>query len=162
MVALETLTPADITALVAGLRRDFPVTLVDLPSVWTAWTAQLLNLADRIVLVTHLSVPHVQMAKRQLGILASQQLDSRPLVLVCNALSPDQSASVTIKAAERALERTFDVVVPEDRKTMMAAINQGVELSAVRRGTKLEKAVGELAEKVAAAAPVAAPKRRWR
>lgn len=161
MVALETLTPPDITALMTGLRRDFPLTIVDLPSAWTAWTNQLLNLADRIVLVTHLSVPHVQMAKRQLRILASQQLENRPLILVCNALSPDQSASVSIKAAERALERTFDVVIPEDRKTMTAAINQGVELSAIRRGTKLEKAITELADKVAATAPVAVA-RRWR
>jgi pilus assembly protein CpaE len=162
MVALETLGPPDIAALIAGLRRDFPLTIVDLPSVWTAWTNQLLNLADRIVLVTHLSVPHVQMVKRQLRVLASQRLEDRPLILVCNNLSPDQSASVSIKAAERALERTFDVVIPEDRKTMTAAINQGVELSAVRRGTKLEKAVGELADKVAATAPVAAAPRRWR
>ncbi|MGH6911852.1 MAG: AAA family ATPase [Phenylobacterium sp.] len=161
MVALETLGPADISALVAGLRRDFPLTIVDLPSAWTAWTNQLLNLADRIVLVTHLSVPHVQMAKRQLRILASQQLETRPLILVCNALSSEQSASVSIKAAERALDRAFDVVIPEDRKTMTAAINQGLELSAIRRGTKLEKAIAELADKVAATAPVAA-KRRWR
>jgi pilus assembly protein CpaE len=162
MVALETLGPAEVTALITGLRRDFRLTIVDLPSVWTAWTNQLLNLADRIVLVTHLSVPHVQMVKRQLRVLASQRLEDRPLILVCNNLSPDQSASVSIKAAERALERTFDVVIPEDRKIMNAAINQGVELSAVRRGTKLEKAVGELADKVAATAPVAAAPRRWR
>lgn len=161
MVALETLSAPDISALVAGLRRDFALTVVDLPSAWTAWTNQLLTLADRIVLVTHLSVPHVQMVKRQLRVLASQRLEDRPLILVCNALSSDQTASVSIKAAERALERTFDVVIPEDRKTMTAAINQGVELSAVRRGTKLEKAVGELADKVAATAPVATA-RRWR
>jgi pilus assembly protein CpaE len=161
MVALETLSPPDISALVAGLRRDFPLTLVDLPPVWTAWTNQLLTLADRIVLVTHLSVPHVQMVKRQLRVLTAQRLEDRPLILVCNAMSPDQSSSVSVKAAERALERSFDVVIPEDRKTMTAATNQGVELSAVRRGTKVEKAIAELADKVAATAPVAVS-RRWR
>jgi pilus assembly protein CpaE len=161
MVALETLGPADITALVAGLRRDFPLTIVDMPSAWTAWTNQLLTLADRIVLVTHLSVPHVQMVNRQLRVLSSQMLEDRPLILVCNALSSEQTASVSIKAAERALDRAFDVVIPEDRKTMTAAINQGLELSAVRRGTKLEKAIAELADKVAATAPVV-PARRWR
>lgn len=162
IVALETLGPAQADALVTGLRRDFALTIVDLPPVWTAWTNQVLHDADRIVLVTHLSVPHVQLVKRQLRVLASQQLEDRPLILVCNGLSPDHTASVSIKAAERALGRDFDVVIPEDRRTMMAALNQGVELATIRRGTKLEKAIGELADKVAATAPVAASRRGWR
>jgi len=162
IVALETLGPAQADALMTGLRRDFALTIVDLPPVWTAWTNQVLHQADRIVLVTHLSVPHVQLVKRQLRVLASQQLEDRPLILVCNGLTPEHTASVSIKAAERALGREFDIVIPEDRRTMTAALNQGVELSAVRRGTKLEKAIGELADKVAATAPVAAARRGWR
>lgn len=161
IMALETLGPAQADALMTGLRRNFTLTIVDLPPVWTAWTNQVLHEADRIVMVTHLSVPHVQLVKRQLRVLASQQLQDRPLILVCNSLSPDHTASVSIKAAERALGRDFDVIIPEDRRTMTAALNQGVELAAVRRGTKLEKAVGELADKVADVAPVAV-RRGWR
>jgi pilus assembly protein CpaE len=161
IVALETLGPAQAEALMTGLRRDFALTIVDLPPVWTAWTNQVLNHADRIVLITHLSVPHVQLVKRQLRVLASQKLEDRPLILVCNSLSADHAASVSIKAAERALGRDFDVIIPEDRRTMTAALNEGRELSDVRRGTKLEKAIGELADKVAATAPAAA-KRGWR
>ena len=160
MVPLETLGPPQAAALLAGLRRDFQVTLVELPPVWTAWTNEVLHHADRILLVTHLSAPHVQLVKRQLRVLATQGLDAKPLTLVCNAPSADHTAIVTLKAAERALGRSFDAVIPEDRRTMMAATNQGLEISAVRRGTKLEKAIAELAAKVAAAAPVSAGKRR--
>ena len=152
IVALETLGPAHVDAMLSGLRRDFSLTIVDLPPVWTAWTNQVLHQSDRIVLVTHLSVPHVQLVKRQLRVLESQRLDDRPLILVCNSLSPDQTASVSIKTAERALDRPYDLVIPEDRRTMTAALNQGVELAAIRRGAKLEKAIGELADKVTAAA----------
>ena len=74
--------------------------------------------------------------------------------MVCNALSSDQQQSVSLKAAERSLGRPFDVVLPSDIRTMNAAINQGVELSAVRRGTKLEKALAQLLAIVRA--PVAA------
>jgi pilus assembly protein CpaE len=150
IVALETLTPELADALVEGLLRDFGLVLADLPGVWTAWTNQIVQRASRIVLITHLSVPHIQQVKRQLRILASQQLDDKPLTLVCNSLSSEQTASVPIKAAERALGRAFDIVVPEDRRTMNAALNQGVDIGSVRRGTKLEKAIGELAGRVAA------------
>jgi pilus assembly protein CpaE len=160
MVPLETLAPPHVASLLRGLKRDFRLTLVDLPPVWTAWTNEVLHNADRILLVTQLSVAHVQLLKRQLHVLAAQELDGKPLILVCNAPSADQAAVVSIKAAERALNRTFDVVVPEDRRTMLAAANQGVEISAVRRGTKLEKAIAELAAKVSTLASASPGKRR--
>jgi pilus assembly protein CpaE len=156
IVALEMLSPDQIEALLNGLRRDFPLVIVDLPSVWTAWTNQVLHQADRIVLVTQLTVPHVQLVKRQLRVLSAQGLEGRPLTLVCNGMNSDQAGLVSLKAAERAIGREFDVVIPEDRKTMTAAINEGIELSAVRKGTKLEKGVAELAGKLAALAPQAA------
>jgi pilus assembly protein CpaE len=146
---LEAVSTSQADALIKGLRRDFALTVVDLPSIWTAWTNQVLHSAHRIVLVTHLSVPHIQLVKRQLRVLAAQGLDDRPLTLVCNALSSEQQASVSVKAAERAIEQPFQIVIPEDRRTMFAAINQGVQLSSVSRGTKLERAVGLLADKVA-------------
>ncbi|HEY3696564.1 AAA family ATPase [Phenylobacterium sp.] len=161
LMALEGVHPAQMDSLLAGLRRDFALTLIDLPSAWTAWTHRVLSLVDRIVLVTQLSVPHIQLVKRQLRTLAVQKLEDRPLILVCNGPSADQQGSVSIKAAERALGRGFDVVVPEDRRTMSTAINHGLELSVVRRGTKLEKAVVQLADKVAAGV-IAAPAGRAR
>jgi pilus assembly protein CpaE len=159
LVPLETLGVQDARALLKGLRRDFTHTIVELPAVWTAWTNEVLHHADRIVLVTQLSVPHVQLVKRQLHVLAMQGLEGKPLTLVCNAPSSDQGAIVSLKAAERALGRPFDAVIPEDR-TMMAATNQGVEIAAIRRGTKLEKALGELAGKIFANVSVGAGKRK--
>ena len=156
---LEALAPPQTETLVAGLKRSFGLVIVDLPGVWTAWTNRALQQADRIIIVTHLSVPHMHMLDRQIATLRTQGLEDRKLTLVCNALSPDQSASLSLKSAERALGREFDVVIPDDRKLMNAAINQGAELSALRRGSKLEKAVGELAQLISVK-EVAATRRR--
>jgi len=150
LTPLEALSPAQIDGVVGALKRDFELTLLDLPAVWTAWTNRALQLADRIVIVTHLSVPHLHMVDRQLQVLKTQGLDGRNLTVVCNAMSPDRTASLSLKAAERALGREM-TVLPEDRKIMNAAINQGVELAAIRRGTKLEAALGQLATRIAPA-----------
>jgi pilus assembly protein CpaE len=150
IMALEALTPPLMDVLMTGLRRDFALSILDLPSAWTTWTNHTLQFADRIVLVTQLSIPHVHLVRRQLAVLALQKLDDRQLILVCNAVSSEQQASISIKAAERAIGRAFDIVIPEDRAVMNAAINQGLELSVVRRGTKLEKAIGLLADAVGA------------
>jgi pilus assembly protein CpaE len=131
-----------------------------LPSVWTNWTNRVLQLVDRIVLVTQLSVPHVHLVRRQLGILTQQHLDGLPLTLVCNRVTGDQEHLLSVKAAEKAIGRCFDLVLPEDTRTMVAAVNQGLSLSDVRRGTKLEKLVGQLAERMSADAQADAHEKR--
>lgn len=153
--SLDVLTPQMVEALLRGLRRDFALTILDLPSVWTAWTNHALQLVDRIVMVTHLSVAHVHLIRRQMSILSLQNLDSLPLTLVCNAVTGDQQNLLAVKAAERALGRPFDIVLPEDGRVMGAAVNQGLSLAEVRRGTKLEKSIAQLADHIQADALVA-------
>ena len=145
LTPLEALSPKQIDALLGGLRRDFALTLLDMPSVWTAWTNRALQLADRIVVVTALSVPHIHLLRRQLAVIANQGLTDRPLTLVLNAVTPEQTSTLSIKAAEHALGRSFDLCLPLDRN-MSIAVNQGVELSHIRRGTRLEKALGQFAD----------------
>lgn len=147
---LDVLTPQLVEALVRGLRRDFALTILDLPSVWTAWTNHALHLADRIVMVSHLSVGHVHMIRRQLGILSLQALDSLPLTLVCNAVTADQLNLLSIKAAEKALGRSFDIVLPEEGRAMGAAANQGLPIAEVRRSAKLDKALTQLTDHIGA------------
>jgi pilus assembly protein CpaE len=117
-------------------------------------------MAARIVLVTRLSVPHVHLVRRQLNLLALQKLDSVPLMLVCNAVNSDRQNMLSIRAAERAIGRTFDFVIPEDERVMETACNQGLEISTVRRGTKLEKMTAMLAGAIAADALESVPRFR--
>jgi pilus assembly protein CpaE len=142
---LEALGPVQTAALLNALRLSFDTSIVDLPSVWTTWTNRVLQLSDQIVLVTHHTLPHLHMLRRQIETLTAQGLDDHPLTLVCNGLTREQSAALPLKAAQRALGRSYDVIVPEDRALMYAAVNQGVRLSAIQRRTRLERAVGELA-----------------
>ena len=168
LTPLETLSSRDIDSLLTALRRDFAITLLDMPGAWTAWTNRALQLCDRIVLVTSLSLPHIHLVKRQLQVIATQHLDTIPLTLVCNRLRGDQQALVSLKAAQKALGRDFDVVIPEDHRMMNDAIAQGYELSTVRRGSKLERAIAGLATVItssadapSAAAPAIPFWRRW-
>ena len=158
LTPLEAMSAEDADGLAAALKRDFHASLIDLPPVWTAWSYRLLQQVDRIVLVTRLTVPHVDLVRRQLRMLANQGLEDTPLTLVCNFVGADSDSGVTQGAAERAIERSFDVMVPEDRKLFSAAANQGLCLDEVRRGTKAEKALETLAGLIAA--PVAADAKR--
>jgi len=157
LTPLDVLTPTFAESLIAGLRRDFTVTLVDLPSVWTVWTNRVLQLCDRIVLMTKLSVAHVHLTRRQLDVLKLQRLSDVPLTLICNAVTAEQQNTLPIKNAEKAIGRSFDVVIPADSLVMGAVTNEGLTVQAVRRGTKLEKAVTQAAGLVAASAQLNKP-----
>jgi pilus assembly protein CpaE len=157
LTPLDAVTPTAAESLIAGLRRDFAITVVDLPSVWTVWTNRVLQLCDRIVLVTNLSVAHVHLTRRQLSVLKLQKLSDLPLTLVCNAVTAEQQNMLPVKNAEKAIGRPFDVVLPADYAAMGAATNEGLMLSAVRRGTKLEKAVGQFAGTMAASVQAGKP-----
>ena len=163
MTPLEAVSQQNIEGLVKSLRREFSLTLLDLPTVWTAWTNQALQLCDQIILVTNLTVSHIQLTRRQLRTMASQGLDVIPLILVCNKVGDDQQNLVSVSAAEKAMGRKFNFIVPEDRKLMNSAIAQGCALSAVRVGSKLEKAIERLADELDPESIVkdAKPKRRW-
>ena len=160
LTPLEALGPPQVEALVNALKRDFSLTFLDMPTVWTAWTNRALQMADHIVIITHLSVPHLQMVDRQLQVLKAQGLDGRKLTLVINGLAPEHTEFISVKTAERALGREFAVCIPEDRKVMTAAINQGVEIAAIKRGTKLEKAVAEFANMMVPATAVKIERKR--
>ena len=57
LLPLEGVNPRQIESLVTALRRDFALTILDLPTVWTAWTNRALHLSDQIILVTNCRCP---------------------------------------------------------------------------------------------------------
>lgn len=147
---LEAITMEVIDGLIIALRRDFDLVLLDLPSAWTAWTNRALRQSDQIIMVTNLSVPHAHLTHRQLDLLASQGLSHVPVTVVCNRCGGDAPAAISKRAVEQAIGRPFDVLIPEDRKLMSEAVNQGAAISAIRRGTKLEKALRQLVGEISA------------
>jgi pilus assembly protein CpaE len=143
---MEAITPVQVDAVTRGLRREFSHIFLDLPGVWSAWTHRMLQQADRIVLVTQMSVPRINVARRQLKFLAEEGLSHKPLTLVCNAVAPDQSSKLPLKWAEKPLARPFDVVLPEDRRSLEGFVNEGLLPAERGPSAKFYAAVQRLAE----------------
>ncbi len=163
LVPLEGIETEDVDGLMKALRREFAITLLDMPTAWTAWTHHTLQLCDQILLVTNLSLAHIHLVNRQLAVLKSQGLGSIPLTIIFNRVNDEQQLIVSLKDARQAIGREIDFIIPEDGKLMNAAMAQGLALSAVRPGAKLEKAIDKLAD-VIAPVPVAEKKSgrfRW-
>ncbi|HZV83840.1 MAG TPA: hypothetical protein VFF48_02545, partial [Brevundimonas sp.] len=145
LMPLEGLAPGDVGALVNSLRGEFGLTLLDMPSVWTAWTNRAMQLSDRIVLITRLSVPHIHLLRRQFGVLNAQGLNDKPTTVICNAVSARPPSGLSVKDAERALGRPFDLVIPDEPTLFSNTVNHGVDLAALRRHRKVEAALNQFA-----------------
>src|SRR3546814_6087201 len=59
-------------------RQEFSNVLVDLPGSWTNWSLSLVARADAVCLITEMSIPSLRQARRQLDMLAAQDLGDLP------------------------------------------------------------------------------------
>ena len=146
ILPLDTLTPDFVSACLKVVRSEFKYTLLDLPEAWTTWSCAALENSDLIVLVTQMSVAGIRQARRQLDTLRDQGLGELPVRVVINRFDKGWGKTVRVKEAEKSLGRKVDDYIVSDYKTVSEAINLGVPLSKIKRGSKVEKGIRGLAE----------------
>lgn len=127
-----------VIAAIDTSRREFDVTLVDLPLFWTQWTHAVLLESDAVALVTVLTVPALRQARKQLAMLEREKMADR-VVVIANRVEGGLfgNKGVSLKDAAKALGRKVDIVVPTS-EAMQSAADQGVPLSEVSGGRSLE------------------------
>ncbi len=133
ILPLDSIGSDHLMTLISLARAEFATVFVDLPANWTNWSLSLLARADLILMVTQLSVPSLNRARRQLDLLAAQGFGEIELRLVLNRFEKKLFDRLSAKDAERALGRAPDFTVANDYATVSEAIERGVPLAEVRR-----------------------------
>jgi pilus assembly protein CpaE len=137
---------AAIGAIVEMLRSHFAVTVVDCEHHVSERTLAALDAADRILLVTQLSVPSLRSTQRSLGICRSLGYDESKLcVLVNRYLSADV---LPLKDAEALLQAPIYWTLPNDYRLCAEALNRGVPVLSQNSTAKLSQSYSELAIKM--------------
>ena len=149
--SVDDIDPDRIATVIDIAASEYLVTILDVPLLWSHWTHAALRGCDRIVLVVQPTVASVRQAKRQIAMLRSEELDDIPLFVVANRVDsgPFSHRAVTLSAAESALGRKFDFVVPETA-AIKAAAEAGKPLADVRGGRAVEKKLARMLERVTA------------
>jgi len=146
VLAMEVVTPEFVTTLLAFLRTSYDIIFLDMPQTWTAWSLAALQEANLIVLVGQLSVASVAQAVKQIQTLGEEGIDQRKVLPVLNRYAKKFSlgGDAHLKDAEKALRQQLTHFIPSDYELVNEAINQGSLISAVRRSSKIEKALIKL------------------
>lgn len=139
----ESLDAVATTNIIEHLRQNFSFTVMDCEHSLNERTLAVLDAADRVVVVTQLSVPALRSAQRTLTLC--QRLgysDDKVSVLVNRYHSGDL---VTLRDASDVLGREVFFKLPNDYRTASGALNKGVPVSDFDASSHLASSYATLA-----------------
>ena len=124
---------------------------VDLPMNWNNWSLSLLARSDIVLMVTELRVPSLHRAKRQLDLLASQDMHNLDVRIILNRAEKGLFRALGPADAERVLKRPVAFSISNDHETMSQTIDRGVPLAEVKRRCSLGRDIDAMEQAVTAA-----------
>lgn len=120
-------------------KAEFGTVFVDLPMNWTNWSLSLIGRADMVLMVTELSIPSLNRARRQLDLLKNQGLGNIDVRVVVNRFEKGLFKKLTRSDVENALGHEIAYTVCNDHATMSEALERGVPIAEVRKRSALGK-----------------------
>ena len=151
MMPLESLTSEQMLEIVELAAREFGTVFVDLPTNWTNWSLSLLARSDLVLLVTQMSVPSLNRARRQLELLRSQDLHLVDIRIVVNRLEGRLNRTFRLSDIREALGRDVSYTIANDHAVMRTAIDRGVPIDEIKRKSAVGKDLDTLDDGIAAA-----------
>lgn len=147
---LESVLDANVTAtIVEHLRAQFAFTVLDCEHHLTERTVAALDAADRLLLVTELSVPALRSTQRTLALCRRLgYLDDK----LCVVVNRHQSGELlTPRDAEEVLQHEIFWKIPNDYRTASGALAKGVPVAEFEDGSRLARSFAQLAAKLGGA-----------
>lgn len=142
---LDALRNETIGRMIDLAQQEFDYVVIDLPLALATWHEMVLDMTDKLYLVTQLNVPAIRQTKRLIDILKDEGLYSLPVSIVLNRYVKRFNEHTRIRQCTKALEHTIDHYLPEDERTVLEAINRGVPLTEVSRRARICRIIRDMA-----------------
>lgn len=150
----ERITADDVSNLVALLRSEAPLVVLDLATSFDDRTLAAIDAADMIVLTAGLDVASLRGLAVSLRTL--QQLGVADDQLRVVLVRADSKAGLTTGDVERTIGRPIDIKVPSTR-AVPRSVNEGVPLALSSSRSGVVQAIDELVADIAAHLPAGIP-----
>jgi pilus assembly protein CpaE len=143
----ELLDGATISTIVEQLRNHFAFTVLDCEHHMSERTLAAMDVADRILLVTQLSIPALRSTQRTLALCRRL---GYPQDKTCVIVNRFQSAEVlSLADAAEVLKCGVFWKLPNDWRTSAGALMKGIPVAEFDPGSKLASSYQQLAAKLA-------------
>ncbi len=142
---LDALRTETVGRLIDLAQQEFDYVVIDLPLALASWHEMVLDMTDKLYLVTQLNVPAIRQTKRLIDILKDEGLYSLPVSIVLNRYVKRFNEQTRLRQCTKALDHTIDHYLPEDERVVLEAINRGVPLTEVRRRARICQIIRDMA-----------------
>ena len=150
-----------ITTMIEHLRSHFAFTVLDCEHHMSERTVAALDQADRILLVTQLTVPALRSVQRTLALFRRLGYPDEKMCVVVNRYHAARRARsgevLSLKDASDVLKFPISFTLPNDYRTATQALNLGVPVGEVGEPSKLATDFRQLAAKLGGSEPVEEP-----
>ncbi len=141
----DLITPDHIKTILEELRKSFDYIIVD---TWTALhdlVLRVLDISDRILLVTIPDVPSIKNVRLFFDVTEALEYPADKLILVVNQ-ADRRAGGISVKLIEENLKHPVAARIPFDDRTALLSINQGVPFVLGDRRNPLAQAIFKLGE----------------
>jgi pilus assembly protein CpaE len=159
----DLVTAEHVRNIMAELRRMFDFVIVDSSSHLSEFNLEVIEAAQRVLVVTALTIPAIKDAKLTLKVLESLSVDAEKTLLVVNRV--DGYADFNQESIEQSLRVPVAVQIPHDPRVIGDAITRGVPFVTAHSDSEVSRAIRDLVgrlvpEGVSAAVPEGGDRKR--
>ncbi len=122
-------SPEAYEALVNGMRALSPMTLLDMPHVWSAWSKEILKSADEVVITATPDLANLRNAKNLIEFLKQARPNDPDPLLVLNKTGVPKTAEIPVKDFAAAVGINPSLVLAYEPIIYTEASNDGKMLS---------------------------------
>ncbi len=149
---LSAVKDEQIDAILDSLRRSHDYIVVDLPRALVEWITPVLANADRLYMVTDVTVPSIRSARKLIDFYQAEN-PALDIHLIANLEKKPLIPAAHHRAATKLLERPFSFWVPRDERTIRESVDRGVPLEEVANRAPSTRAIRKIAQETAASLP---------
>lgn len=151
---MRTFDPAVVTRLLDLASRRFDNVVIDMPRTWFPWTDDVLVGADRVYIVTEMTVPGLRLARRLTAAITERLGEAvKPAAIVNRFESSLFGTGLRQSDIEAALGSALAGCVANNYKQVREAIDRGVPLEEIKASSSV---LADLRKILTARAPRAA------
>lgn len=140
--------PEVVKELLDILRTRFKYIVIELPHVWTDWTAAVLKNSDHIMLVGQLWLRSLTHATRLLTAWQAAGIERSNVSLIMNRSGAKFKEAISAEEFERICHQKIEGHLNNEIKTIVSAENQGKTIMETANGSLLEQQFKQIAQEM--------------
>jgi pilus assembly protein CpaE len=146
---LPQVSPEFIHNFITILRAKFKFVIIDVPNLWTPWTAAALKYSDHSILVAQLWLRSLTHTTRQLAAWHGAGIDRNKVSLIINRSGAKFKEAVSAEDFERICHHTIEAHMNNDIKTVISSETQGKTVFETGQGALLQQQIKQITQGLA-------------